>query len=208
MGILMLLVLGLLAPVGGYIYYVAIHKPKAGRAMQEAVWKPLAERLGGRFTPSPGGARFHTITIPYGTTMVTAIVFDRAVIDGALSGHYHQLEVGGWRTFVQANVVGGHAPAMVVEPGKGGLPVGDPVFQQHHRAKAVLGTPDWMIAQRVTPQLCQTFGVLGRRYNALVAGPTFVSLEIPGICSDPALIEAAIHVVGGCAQPTTAYAVA
>jgi hypothetical protein len=35
------------------------------------------------------------------------------------------------------------------------------------------------------------------------AGPAFVSLEIPGVCTDAAVLEAALRVVGSLAQPAT-----
>lgn len=209
MGIVLFgLVVAMMAPVAAIAWYFAIHKPAMGRKMQDAAWKPLAARLGGRWVPSPGGSRFHTFVVPYGTTEVMTIVFDRAAIDPAVAREHPTRDFGGWRTFVQAPVVGGPAPAWVVTPRhrKGGLEVGDPTFQQHHHATALLATPPDVIATRLTPQLSYAFGVLGARYTTMVAGPAFVSLEIPGICADPTVLEAAVHVVGSCAQPSAAAA--
>lgn len=206
MGIVMFgLFMFFMAPIGLYIWYVAVHKPKAGRAAQETTWKPLVERLGGRFVASDGVARFHSIAVPYGQTLVTAIVFDRAAIDAAVSGEVYGVEMGGWRTFVQASVPpgGGGSPVMI-SPGAGkrALPVGDAAFQQQHSAVPLRQTPVPAIAARMSPQVCHAFSVLGARYTTLVAGPSFVSLELPGVCTDPALIEAAIHVVGAFSQPS------
>ena len=39
------------------------------------------------------------------------------------------------------------------------------------------------------------------RYSYVQAGPAFVNLEIPGVCTDAALLEAALRVVGTLAQP-------
>jgi len=208
MGIVMFgLVVFMLGPVGLYIWYVAVHKPKAGRRAQETTWKPLAERIGGRFNVSDGVSRFHSVAVPYGQTLVTAIVFDRAALDPAIANEVHGYEMGGWRTFVQASVPpgGGGSPA-VISPGGGktSLPIGDAAFQQQHSARVLRQTPLPVLAARMTPQVCHAFSVLGGNYSSLVAGPSFVTLELPGVCTDPALIEAAIHVVGAFAQPSYA----
>lgn len=208
MGIVMLgLVVVMLGPVALYVWYVAVRKPKVGRAQQETTWKPLAERMGGRFVVSDGVSRFHSVGVPYGQTTVTAIVFDRAAIDAAVKGEVYGAEMGGWRTFVQAYVPpGGGGSPVRISPGagKGGIAIGDAAFQQHHAAVPLRRTPPEVIAARMSPQVCHAFSVLGARYSILVAGPSFVSLEIPGVCTDPALIEAAIHVVGAFAQPSYA----
>lgn len=205
MGLVMLgLALFMLAPVALYAWYVAVQKPKAGRAAQETTWKPLAERMNGRFVVSDGVSRFHSVAVPYGQTLVTAIVFDRAAFDTAVTGEIHYGEMGGWRTFVQASVPpgGGGSPAQIT-PGasKGALMIGDAAFQAQNSAVPLRGTPPELIAARMTPPVCHAFSVLGGRYRMFVAGPSFVSLELPGICTDPALIEAAIHIVGAFAQP-------
>jgi hypothetical protein len=208
MGIVMFgLFVFMMAPVGLYAWYVAVHKPKRGRAAQETAWKPLAERIGGRFVPSSGGSRFHSVAVPYGQTLVTAIVFDRAAIDPAVSGEVSGVELGGWRTFVQAQVpAGGGGSPVVISAGasKTALPIGDAAFQQQHSVRPLRATPLPVIAARMTPQVCHAFSVLGDRYSNLIAGPSFVSLELPGVCTDPALIEAAVHVVGAFAQPSHA----
>lgn len=206
MGLVMFgLMLFMLGPIALYAWYVAVHKPKAGRAAQETTWKPLAERMNGRFVVSNGVSRFHSVAVPYGQTLVTAIVFDRAAFDTAVQGEVYYGETGGWRTFVQASVPpgGGGSPAQI-SPGasKGRLMIGDAAFQAGHSAVPLRGASPELIAARMTPQVCQAFSVLGNRYRMLVAGPSFVSLELPGICTDPALIEAGVHIVGAFAQPT------
>jgi hypothetical protein len=189
-------------PIGGYIYYVALYVPAQGRARQEQTWRPLAERLGGRFVAAPGGARFHSIAIPYGATEVLALVFDRAPHDAALEPV--GVEIGGWRTFVQAFVPGQTGIPLLIAPRghtKGGVPTGDPGLDAQHVVGPQRGThPQW-VASRITPGLAQGLIALGSRYDHVQAGPALVVLQLPGVCTDPAVLEAAIRVVGELAQP-------
>jgi hypothetical protein len=198
------LIIGIfVVPIGLYIWYVAVHKPAAGRRAQLAHWQPLATRLGGRFVPSPGGARFHSIVVPFGATEVSCIVFDRAAHDPQLSQINN--EVGGWRTFVQADVPGQRGVPLAITPrhrwSKPGVPTGQPAVDEHHVVVPQLTTPPQAIAHRVGPDLAHALTALGPHYDYVQAGPRFVSLEIPGVCQDPAVLEAAIRVVGGLAQP-------
>jgi hypothetical protein len=189
-------------PVGAYIWYVAVHKPSVGRARQVQHWQPLATRLGGRFVASPGGARFHSIVVPFGATEVRCIVFDRAAHDPQLSQRNY--EVGGWRTFVQADVPQRRGVPLAIIPrarsAKAGVPT-HPAVDAHHVVVPELQTPPHVIAHRVGPELAQALAAIGPRYDYVQAGPQFVNLEIPGICQDPAVLEAAIRVVGALAQP-------
>ncbi len=190
-----------LSPLVAYVWWVAVAKPKRGRKMQEAVWQPIASQLGGTFTPSTGGARFHGMAIPRYGTLVTVMVIDRAAIDPEIKDAVYGLDPGGWRTFVQANVVG-RGPAFVIHPRHGGRPgiaVGDPHVQQDHHVTALLSSSPDAVGSRFTHDVCQSLAALGKRYHQLAAGPTFVSLELPGICADRALLEAAIGAVGGIA---------
>ncbi len=204
MGIVMFgLFVFMMAPVGLYAWYVAVHKPKLGRAKQVATWKPLAQRIGGRFVVSDGVSRFHSVAVPYGQTQVTALVFDRAVIDAAVKHEIYGSEFGGFRTFVQATVPGGYGAPVLICGGahKRAVPFCDAAFQKQHSVVPLLNTPLPAIAARLTPQVVHALGVLAPHYKTLIAGPTFVSMEIDGVCFDPAVIEAAIHVVGTFAQP-------
>jgi hypothetical protein len=182
----------MLSPVALYAWYAAIKKPRDGRAMQERVWKPLADRIGARWVASTGATRFHAFAVRYGTTEVIAIVHDRAAFDRAVSWRVPYVEQGGWRTFVQASVVGGVAPAFFIRPGEAPTPL--------------LDTPPQVIASSMVPQVMNALGALGNRYRNVVVGPSFVSLELPRICDDAALLEAALHVVGMFAQPRAAAA--
>ena len=191
-------------PVGAYIWYVAVHKPAAGRAQQVQHWQPLAARLGGRFVASPGGARFHSIVVPFGATEVRCIVFDRAARDPQLA--QINFEAGGWRTFVQADVPQMRGVPLAIVPrskwSKQGVPT-DPTVDAHHIVMPELATPPQAIARRVGPDLAHALGALGPRYDYVQAGPQFVNLEIAGICQDAAVLEAAIRVVGALAQPAS-----
>jgi len=193
-------------PLGLYIWYVAVHVPARGRARQAETWAPLAARLGGRFVPTPGGARFHPIAIPFGPTEVTAIVFDRATRDPALD--QMRGEVGGWRTFVQAPVPERQGIPLTIEPrhkwSKPQIVTGRPELDGSHVFTPLLGTHPQYVTQRITPDLAQALQVLGPRYDYVQAGPAFVSLEISGVCQDPAVLEAAIRIVGALAQPAPA----
>jgi hypothetical protein len=198
-------------PIGAYAYYVAGYIPKRGRAMQAVRWRPLAAKLGGTFSASGGGARFHTLTVPFGTTSVNVVVFDRAAYDRELG--LRAGDGGGWRTFVQAHVQGGRGVAVNIFPKvppspKGGLRVGDPAFADRHHVEALLGTPTAILASRFMPPIPAAFAALWPKYTSLSVGPSFVSLELPGICADPSLIEAAVYVVGAFAQPVSGYAAA
>jgi hypothetical protein len=188
-------------PIGGYVYLVAVRAPARGRAMQVERWQPLAARLGGTFAATGSGASYHTLSVPFGSTVVTVVVFDRAARDRELGAVFG--DPGGWRTFVQAHVQGGRAPAVSIGPalpGKGSG-YGDAVFAATQMVEPLLQTPPAAISQRLTPPVCAAFAAMGTRYNYLIAGPTFVSLELPGVCDDPNLIAAAVHVVGTFAQP-------
>jgi len=195
----------LLVLLGVYIWYVAVHKPATGRAQQVQTWQPLAARLGGRFVPTPGGARFHSIAIPFGATEVRCIVFDRAARDPQLPQIND--EFGGWRTFVQADVPGQRGVPLSITPrhkySKPGVPTGQPAVDAQHVVAPQLATPPQAIPHRVGPDLAQALAALGPRYDYVQAGPQFVSLEIPGVCQDPAVLEAAIRVVGALAQPAS-----
>jgi hypothetical protein len=190
-------------PIGLYIWHVAVRVPAAGRARQEQTWRPLAERLGGHFAPSTGGARFHAMTIPFGATQVTCLVFDRAAHDPALSSM--RTEVGGWRTFVQAPVPERRGVALAIEPRhKWSSPKfssGHPALDAQHVFAPLLGTQPYAVTNRITPDLAHALTVLGPRYDYVQAGPAFVSLELPGICQDPQVLEAAVRIVGALAQP-------
>jgi hypothetical protein len=194
------IVLIFVVPLGGYVWWVAIAKPQRGREMQDKVWRPLAQQLGGSWTASKGGARFHAMAVPRGGTLVTALVFDRAAVDAEVKSEAGGVEVGGWRTFVQANVVG-RGPAFEVTPGATGkgLRVGDAQLVANHHVRALLRTPPEAIAPKLTAEVCAAINGLGERYTRLVVGPQFVSLELPGVCADAGAITAAIDAVGGIA---------
>jgi hypothetical protein len=194
------IVLIFVVPLGGYVWWVAIAKPQRGREMQDKVWRPLAQQLGGSWTASKGGARFHAMAVPRGGTLVTALVFDRAAVDAEVKSEAGGVEVGGWRTFVQANVVG-RGPAFEVTPGATGkgLRVGDAQLFANHHVRALLRTPPEAIAPKLTAEVCAAINGLGERYTRLVVGPQFVSLELPGVCADAGAITAAIDAVGGIA---------
>ncbi len=190
-------------PLGLYIWYVAIHVPARGRRQQEESWRPLAQRIGGQLVATSGTSRFHVLTVPYGAAMVRALVFDRAVHDQALP--QMRAEFGGWRTFVQADVPGGRGVPLSIEPrggSRGGVPIGRPALEQRHAITPLLATQPNQIGWRITNDVEHALAVLGDRYSYVQAGPSFVSLEIPGVCTDPTVIEAALRVVGTLAQPT------
>ena len=211
MGFVMMgLTVFMLAPLALVAWYYARHKPAVARRLQEQTWQPLADRLGARWIPSPGGSTHHMFTTTAGATQVTALVFHRIAVDRAVAHEVGRGDPGGWRTFVQASVVGGVAPAALITPRyrAGGAPIGDAAFQQAHATRPLHRTPPEAIAARLTPSVAHAFAVLGPRYTALVAGPGFVSLQLPGVCSDPQLLEAAVHVVGMFAQPDPRLAAA
>ena len=194
-----LVVIGLtvvmLTPVAAYGYYTTVYKPRAGRAAQEQAWRAVVERMQGCWD---AGTR--AFQVPFGSIVVTAAVTDRAGVDGALEPHYPRGELGA-RTVIQARVIPGRAPtSFLVEPGRGGLPVGDLAFQARHRVTALLGTPPGAIRPRFDAPVCRAFGLLGGGYRILAVGPSSVSLEIPGVCTDAAQLEAAVCVVGAIAR--------
>ena len=194
----------MMAPVALIAWYYAVRKPAVGRVVQEGTWKPLADRLGARWIPAqPGVSRFHSMGVTFGGAQVTVIVFHQAAIDPAVQRELPFAETGGWRTFVSAQTVGGPAPAAYVVPDPRGkrLAVGDPQFHQAHRVVGMLGAQAPQLGPRFTPQVCQAFATLGNRYAWFVAGPAFLNLELPGVCADPAVLEAAITVVGAYAHP-------
>ncbi|NVB80263.1 MAG: hypothetical protein HOV81_17855 [Kofleriaceae bacterium] len=191
-------------PIGLYVWYVAIHVPARGRARQEQSWRPLAERIGGNLVASTGTSRFHGLTVPYGATSVRALVFDRAAHDPSLP--QMRAEFGGWRTFVQADVPGARGVPLSIQPrgvSRGGIAIGRPALEQHHVITPLLATQPQAIGWRITPDLEQALAVLGNRYDYVQAGPAFVNLEIPGVCTDPVVLEAALRVVGALAQPAS-----
>lgn len=194
-----------LVPIGLTFWYFARHVPARGRARQEQTWRPLAERIGGSLVASPGGSRFHVLTVPYGAVVVRALVFDRAAHDPALRSM--AIEAGGWRTFVQAEVPGGRGVPLSIQPrgsSRGGVAIGRPAVDEHHLIKPLLATQPDAIASRITPDVEQALTVLGKRYDYVQAGPSFVSLEISGgVCAEPAVLEAALRVVGSLAQPAS-----
>lgn len=204
MGFAFALIFGIFAvPIGLYAWYVAVHVPARGRRQQEESWRPLAQRIGGQLVATNGVSRFHVLTVPYGAAMVRAIVFDRAAHDPALP--QHNVELGGWRTFVQADVPGGRGVPLSIAPRgapRGGIAVGRPALEQHHVITPLLATQPNMVSWRITNELEQALAVLGDRYSYVQAGPSFVNLEIPGVCTDATVIEAALRVVGSLAQPT------
>lgn len=191
-------------PVGLYVWYVAIHVPARGRARQEQSWRPLAQRIGGHLVASTGTSRFHMLTVPYAAVTVRALVFDRAAHDPSLP--QMRAELGGWRTFVQAEVPGARGVSLSIQPrglSRGGLALGRAALDQHHLITPLLATQPQAIAWRITPDVEQALGVLGNRYDYVQAGPAFVNLELPGVCTDPVLLEAAMRVVGSLAQPAS-----
>lgn len=191
-------------PLGLYAWYVAVHVPARGRARQEQSWRPLAQRIGGNLVASTGTSRFHVLTVPFGATNVRALVFDRAAHDPALP--QMRAELGGWRTFVQADVPGGRGVPLSIEPrgsSRAGVAIGRPTLEQHHVITPLLATQPHAIGWRITPDVEQALAVLGNRYEYVQAGPAFVSLELPGVCTDPVLLEAALRLVGSLAQPAS-----
>jgi hypothetical protein len=190
--VMALIVLGMLAPVFLYIWYVAIHVPRRGRKMQEERWLPLASKLGGTLKRN---GRFSSIAVPFGATVVQAFVADRALIDAAIKSH--EVEFGGWRTFVHAPVAGATASFSSQTSARG-----DQVFQlARHKITPELGTPPELIARRLTPDLRNALDALGDNYRYVIAGPNLVAIELPGVCDRPELLEAAIYVAGSAAQP-------
>jgi hypothetical protein len=115
-------------------------------------------------------------------------------------------EFGGWRTFVQADVPNQRGVPLSIQPRAKPSPnpsvFGRPALEAHHLVTPLLSTPNEAVHWRLTPELEQALTVLGDRYDYVQAGPAFVNLEIPGVCTDPAVIEAALRVVGTLAQPT------
>jgi hypothetical protein len=187
-----LVVILMLAPVVLYIRHVAFVVPRRGRKMQEEKWLPLAGKMGGTLTR---GGRFSTIEVPFGATVVQAFVADRAMIDSAMKTH--EREYGGWRTFVHAAVAGPSASFTSFSSERG-----DSVFQlAGHKITPELGTPPEQIARRLTPDVRRALGALGDNYRYLIAGPSLVAIELPGVCDRPELLEAAIYVAGSAAQP-------
>jgi hypothetical protein len=147
-------------------------------------------------------SRFHVLTVPFGHATVRALVFDRAAHDPALPSM--RAEFGGWRTFVQAEVPGGRGMPLSIEPrgsSRGGVPTGHPALDAGHVVTPLLATPPNAISWRVNTNLEQPLAVLADRYSYVQAGPSFVNLEIPGVCTDAVLLEAALRVVGTLAQP-------
>jgi hypothetical protein len=188
-------------PLGLTIWYFAIHKPKQGRIAQERVWKPLADRLGGRWMWSPGGAQFHMMNIQVRDATVAVSVHDRVAVDPEIKEEL-PLDIGGWRTFVHADTRWPGAP-MSIEPRQGrrdGLAVGDPAVQQHHLIRPLRGSHPAALHGRLTPDVCHALAMLGQRYIYLAVGPRVVTLILCGdACHDPGQLEAAIYVVGSLA---------
>jgi hypothetical protein len=185
----------MLAPVVLYIRHVAFVVPRRGRQMQDQHWQPLAAKLGGAMTRATGGARFSSLQVQFGATVVEAFVADRAAIDRAIS--IPHLEFGGWRTFVRARVAGPTAN-LIAEPSARG----DATFHlPGHAIKPELGTPPDRIARRLTPDVRSALATVGGHYRFLVAGPSVVTIELPGVCDRPEVLEAAMYVAGSLAQP-------
>ena len=192
-------------PIGLYVWYVAIYVPRRGRRRQEQAWRLLADRIGGRLVQTNRVADFHALSVPFGAGLtVRALVFDRAAHDKALP--QMRGEIGGWRTFVQADVPNQRGVPLSIEPrakpSKTAAVFGRPALEAHHLVTPLLSTPNEAVHWRLTPDLEQALMFLGDRYDYVQAGPSFVNLEIPGVCTDPAVIEAALRVVGTLAQPT------
>jgi hypothetical protein len=192
---LLLITVIMLGPVVLYVRHVAIVVPRRGREMQEKQWRPLATKLGGKLVRVNGVSKFSVMTVPFGPVSVEALVHDRAVIDGQISTPL--LEYGGWKTFVQAKVLGPN-PAWSAVPHPPGAPAhGLP----GHAIVPELGTPEALIAQKLTPDVRTAFAMLGGSYRYLIAGPSLVTIEIPGVCDKPELLEAAIWIAGQAAHP-------
>jgi hypothetical protein len=193
-GIVVILVI-MLAPVVLYVRHVAIVVPRRGRQMQDQQWAALATKLGGSMSRATGGARFSHLRVPFGATVVDAFVADRAAIDAKIDSPHR--EFGGWRTFVQATVAGPTASFSMEPSAKA-----DPTFGlAGHRIKPELATPVELIGRRLTPDVRKALSALGPSYRYLVAGPSVVTIEMPGVCDRPELLEAAIYVAGCAAQP-------
>jgi hypothetical protein len=185
-------------PLGLYIYWVTVVKPEQGRQSQDRIWKPLASRLNARWNPSTGGTRFHAMTVPMRDAVVTATVLPHAPVDAEIKHAVGLLDPGGWRTFVFADTAARGAAFQIQPRGWSGpgLPLGDAHLQQHHRIEPLLGTPPHAIAAKLTYELHRALATLGARYRYIASGPSFVAIELPGVCADPALLEAAIVAIG------------
>lgn len=196
-------------PIGLYIYWVTVVKPGQGRQTQDRIWKPLASRLNARWNPSTGGTKFHAMNVPMRDAVVTATVLPHAPVDAAIKSAVPFTDPGGWRTFVFADTAIRGAAFQIQPRGWSGpgLPLGDAYLQKHHRIEALVGSSPHAIAAKLTYELHRALATLGERYLYITVGPSFVCVGLPGVCADPALLEAAIVACGELAA-RPAYAAA
>jgi len=144
--------------------------PAEGRRMQMRVWRAVAEKRRGTLVV---GERFHTLTVPVHNIVVTAVIADRAFLDGAIAGSVRSVEMGGWRTFLHAEVPDGAGPAYAVYPGQGLEAIGDAAFDHSYEVER-LRNENAPIGRLFTPDLCKKMMALRGDFTYVAAGPALV----------------------------------
>jgi len=82
------------------------------------------------------------------------------------------------------------------------LVVGDEAFQKVFDVVPLNGTAGDRIAPLFTGEVCQAAHA-ARGFSSISAGPSFITMEIPGVFANPALLDAAITLMGRLAGPQT-----